>query len=481
MRIREFSDGVDTASSGPLFQVTKEDKFVFNDGKPTTYYYSTKNLGNIMSIISHFKETFFRDALTRVPPKYEYRQVPVYRIKTSPYCRYLASSREIKRGEPCRPIIRYVNKKVRVKRNSREFPMKECKHTKIEQNILEPFVFKPYIYRVWEYSSYTKTRTYQIPVHTGAPLNAKQAYIPTAFPLSSLLNRQVFHHIDINNVYRSINDQMKNFAPDLAKTEANLFVTTIEYKTFLSAFAINGVRALGPLGLISSYFLQWNFALKPTIDDYNKIRNMSKTIKRKIDVWNAKAGKVQYFHIDIENLNESYTSNESSSPLQWNIGVDSSMKSHATVAVIGNRIPYPTNLDYMSQLGFDKPLAALWEIIPFSFVVDWLIGLSSFIEQLESVNTPAHFKVVDACYTSHLECITTASNFRTSTNYQFSSGSIYRIEKDFRRTILNTDLLNDREFLASIGAYMPSSRFGVKQALLSTALLITLNPRLGRM
>ncbi len=43
---------------------------------------------------------------------------------------------------------------------------------------------------------------------------------------------------------------------------------------------------------------------------------------------------------------------------------------------------------FASQLGLDAPLTVAWELVPFSFVVDWFIGVG---EYLEALNKPSGF------------------------------------------------------------------------------------------
>jgi len=47
----------------------------------------------------------------------------------------------------------------------------------------------------------------------------------------------------------------------------------------------------------------------------------------------------------------------------------------------------------LDGLGFDSPLLVAWEIVPFSFLIDWCINISAF---LESAGALAHVNVIDA-------------------------------------------------------------------------------------
>lgn len=62
-----------------------------------------------------------------------------------------------------------------------------------------------------------------------------------------------------------------------------------------------------------------------------------------------------------------------------------------TVCTAGIRITNP-NVALLTQLGLNNPLAVAWDIIPFSFVVDWFFKISTY---LNTYNDLAGFAYVD--------------------------------------------------------------------------------------
>jgi hypothetical protein len=49
-----------------------------------------------------------------------------------------------------------------------------------------------------------------------------------------------------------------------------------------------------------------------------------------------------------------------------------------------------------SQLGLDNPALLAWELLPYSFILDWYIPVSGF---LQNANILADFDIVDPCVT----------------------------------------------------------------------------------
>lgn len=62
-----------------------------------------------------------------------------------------------------------------------------------------------------------------------------------------------------------------------------------------------------------------------------------------------------------------------------------------TVCTAGIKITNP-NVALLTQLGLNNPLAVAWDVIPFSFVVDWFFGISRY---LNTYNDLAGFAYVD--------------------------------------------------------------------------------------
>lgn len=62
-----------------------------------------------------------------------------------------------------------------------------------------------------------------------------------------------------------------------------------------------------------------------------------------------------------------------------------------TVCTAGIRITNP-NVALLTQLGLNNPLAVAWDVIPFSFVVDWFFKISTY---LNTYNDMAGFAYVD--------------------------------------------------------------------------------------
>ncbi len=55
-------------------------------------------------------------------------------------------------------------------------------------------------------------------------------------------------------------------------------------------------------------------------------------------------------------------------------------------------------LKQLAQLGITNPALLAWELIPYSFVVDWLIPVGDFLSSLDALNGTSQLQVVRGCF-----------------------------------------------------------------------------------
>lgn len=431
------------------------------------------------------------DTTTSSKKKYYLKYIPVHRRQDTTHCRYLFRMLNIPKGHPCRPFSHTVVKRVyKWIPAAKLYGYNPVSHSKeeswIEVNNLRLFsdtVYQGTPVMRW-YSRcrggamhYKKVESFEIdrlqPI-TDPP----SPLIPGGTKVTHVSHSYIRY--DVNDVYRRANNGLKKISKITMATEANMFVQMMEIKQLMSLFSIAGLRFLGPLGTISALFLQYSFAIAPTIDDYRKVVSMADKLKKNIDAWNAKAGKMVTYHIHLPTLQTTVKTDVGHAGAVWDRNRDVQTRGVITATVVPRKITVSQSTIAIANLGFDKPLSALWEILPFSFIVDWFTDVGGFINSFETAQSPAQFDLISIGYSEKMTSVVKSSNFRTDQHLHMDT-VIHNMGSRFNRTLLNEQLLMDRDFLASLDAWVPSSRFGVKQALLATALAITLNPRLGRM
>jgi len=275
------------------------------------------------------------------------------------------------------------------------------------------------------------------------------------------------------DIYRAIAKGLPEIGGFTMETEANLLVSLIEIKQWMSVFSVASYAG-GPLVRLASLFLAYSFAIAPTLSDLETILKMDDKLQRAIKRWNRLAGKPQYFHFKVPAKSTEFV--KSTSPLVKVIQKDE-FTGYGTIAVIGDRIEAPSLRIKIAQLGFDKPLSAIWELIPFSFVVDWFTDISGLISKFETKASPAKFNVYDACYSiKHKQTVVCEPTEDASDVGE----TLVQTRSHYHRNFLNTDYLNSPQFAKEQGSWEPSSRFGLNQAILTGALIIVLHPAFRR-
>lgn len=391
--------------------------------------------------------------------------------------------------KPSLPMkIVHYNIQVPIKDKSR--PMKFVDHIKKSRWVIGEFVFTqaPPSQRTVKCplpcaDRYIQQRCYQIsPISGGSHVPYRKFGNPSTHYLT-YVRKETYHDCTAGEAMAAISRGLPKIAGFTFETEANMLVTMLEIRSMFALFSPI-LRAAGPLGRAASVFLGYNFAVAPTIGDYNTMLEMSEKINAAINDWNSKAGKPRFFHYKFREEKHSFSESLSPNPAyDVKIMKEVRHKAHATISIVGERIVVPQSVVKIRQMGFDKPLSALWEMIPFSFIIDWFTDISGFLSQFETTASPAKFKILDACYSQKTQIFTSLSSIKNTdarTGYQLSFPTIYEEESYYTRVPIDVDLLNDIELMRTLRAWRPSNRFGGKQALLLVALGIVLRPSLRR-
>jgi len=139
--------------------------------------------------------------------------------------------------------------------------------------------------------------------------------------------------------------------------------------------------------------------------------------------------------------------------------------------VISGRYPHQYGSDtfksiqyYLNRYGFSGPAGLIWELIPYSFVVDWFIDTSSIINHLNQALSLDRKLVDRVSFSTKWKCLTTCSHLKgdarasniDNVDIMWHTMSYYH-RKPGQYHVSHTGLA--------------SGRFGKKQVALSAALL----------
>jgi hypothetical protein len=232
-------------------------------------------------------------------------------------------------------------------------------------------------------------------------------------------------------------------------------------------------RAFGPYGKgLSGVYLAYSFGIAPLISDMKKVSKACQTLKadmkkglnsagKSVSIRRGDSGTISYVNASTGvNLGSSYTSGYQ----KWSI---SSGPCKRTVTVRGYRSnQYSTKAlaeaDYLlSRFGATGPVALGWELIPFSFVVDWFVDLRNITDRLDNLITGSTKKILDVCVSEKYDTTSYLSFYSTNATHSDLGTMLYQEQEKYYR----------RDRVTSYNITGWSGKFGKKQLSLAGALL----------
>ena len=168
------------------------------------------------------------------------------------------------------------------------------------------------------------------------------------------------------------------------------FCQALRKGNFKKAAGLLGTRELQTVRKasksFSKNFLEWHFGWSPLLDDiYTSCDILSKPFRP---------------HKATGSATESLEfPTGGSSPNQWKDVGKVNIRASARVSAY-IRVTNP-NLNLLAQMGLTNPAVVLWELVPFSFVVDWFVNVSDFLGQFDefiglALDEPYHSAKIDA-------------------------------------------------------------------------------------
>lgn len=207
---------------------------------------------------------------------------------------------------------------------------------------------------------------------------------------------------------------------------------------------------------IAETHLSWNFGVKPFISDVKMMYKLLADHQERIQDFLNRRGSVQKrYYFEREPLVEDDSGWISASSTTWyrNRRLES-MKYNATMTytydcpeldTLSNKIKA-----YQDMLGLRLTPSLVWELVPFSFAVDWFFRVGDFLKAQEGTALPITVEVLDYSISYKTEWLITREwRYCTSTNtggpygYHvdfYSQGKIYQRKRclpDSENTFIN--------------------------------------------
>ena len=129
-----------------------------------------------------------------------------------------------------------------------------------------------------------------------------------------------------------------------------------------------------------------------------------------------------------------------------------------------------TDAHNLAATGFSNPLNLGWELVPFSFVVDWFVGIGNYLSSLDATLGLAFEKGCKT--TAERSASTKTTTWRSTYSYTSFSGSVVSTRSDFA---LKREVLQD--FPAPSKPVLKGWNLGIQNYLTAAALLVTLAGR----
>jgi hypothetical protein len=171
----------------------------------------------------------------------------------------------------------------------------------------------------------------------------------------------------------------------------------------------NFVRA----GKLSSLYLFYSFGIAPLISDMRKVQNALASMRSKMRAARTSAGRIVSIHASsrgslyyVDGSGNELGSSMAGDNGIWSLKADTVKR---TVTVRGYRAVKYSNkvfsdLDYLlSRFGVTGPTALAWELVPFSFVVDWFVDLRNITDRLDNLLTGSNKSILDICVSDKTE------------------------------------------------------------------------------
>jgi len=147
----------------------------------------------------------------------------------------------------------------------------------------------------------------------------------------------------------------------------------------------------------SEIWLQYNFGLAPLFDDLNTIFSLAKTIQSRLDYLKSIRRKLVRLGHSEDLLPSNYFTKWEGSAFQSNSYSSGTDINRTDFYCVKQEVKYTagawlfhdlSGLDdwdtflraFLAATGFGQPLTAIWNAIPFSFLIDWVYDFSSFLK-----------------------------------------------------------------------------------------------------
>jgi len=232
---------------------------------------------------------------------------------------------------------------------------------------------------------------------------------------------------------------------------------------------------------IANGYLAYSFGVAPLVSDMRKMARAMETLESDMNRATRRTSRrtahascgasLDVIHLESEGNYAGPVG--TASDYSWRLKLSNEFVAKKVATVVGKDYThYNTkvfrNLDYMMRRFLSAgPASALWEAIPYSFVLDWFVNSSAVIDSLDNTLTGGKRVITDGCISTKYDYLGTASVLQPkSTNTHVVVSGVDGVEWGHSRHSSYHRVPFAPSFWVG-----KSGRFGKKQASLLGALL----------
>lgn len=227
-------------------------------------------------------------------------------------------------------------------------------------------------------------------------------------------------------------------------------------------------------GAADSY-LQASFNLLPLLNDMAKLRRGLKNLWKDLDglVSRAESRQRRHFTCPLDGFSDSTDVQTLATPtfvvvptVTCSRAVRYDIRKFNATMVYSYSVPTMSKdlrvlLALLDRVGINLNPAIIWNAIPWSFVVDWFVGVSQWLSQFQLKNIEPAVHIEGFCYSLHV----VRSNAAQITG-DGNAGVVTHVSEDAYERVVGLDQ-------ASVTSSIRSSGLNLKEFILSTALALS--------
>jgi len=213
-----------------------------------------------------------------------------------------------------------------------------------------------------------------------------------------------------------INDGYSKMKPDLTTVSVPNFILDLGQ---LSSLVDLWSSRRSVVKNVAGGWLNYSFGWRPTISDVTNMLSAVTGVQRRLALWNASVGKVISRQVTVYTNSIFKSGSLTNTPTalgttKWWGALDQRVTAHVAYrpSAIRDVDDISTKLlALVDSLGFELNPAIIWDKLPFSFVVDWFIGIGDYLARIKLDTLELPILLVDS-YLQHKQTMTVATTTR---------------------------------------------------------------------